>query len=145
PARKIGLCAEPADGIRGVLRSRVPRDERHGTARAAPAAGPCARVSLQRARHPRQATGRGTASRCACPGDCRGDHAPPGGRGELTPAEVLNLGDGHEGAARRVLGRYGLELRLVADGAPIPGSWWGEREAGLRGRALYARADTPLH
>lgn len=63
----------------------------------------------------------------------------------MTPAEVLNLGDGHEGAARGVLGRYGLELRLVTDNAPIPGSWWGEREAGLQGRVLYARADTPLH
>ncbi|HUG98401.1 MAG TPA: hypothetical protein VMQ83_04445 [Gammaproteobacteria bacterium] len=63
----------------------------------------------------------------------------------MTPAEVLNLGDGHESAAGGVLGRYGLELRLVADGAPLPGSWWGGREAGLQGRALYARADTPLH
>ncbi len=35
--------------------------------------------------------------------------------------------------------------QLLADGADIPGSYWGESEAGLRGNALFARADTPLH
>ena len=33
----------------------------------------------------------------------------------------------------------------VADGAAIPGSYWGESEAGLVGGELYARADTPVH
>ena len=27
----------------------------------------------------------------------------------------------------------------------FPGSYWGDSEAGLRGNALYVRADTPLH
>ncbi len=45
----------------------------------------------------------------------------------------------------RLLDRYGLELRLVAAQERIPGSYWGEREAGLRGERLYARLDTPLH
>src|SRR5262249_10349798 len=27
----------------------------------------------------------------------------------------------------------------------IPGSYWGEREAGLKGDRLYARLDTPIH
>src|SRR5262245_39888973 len=27
----------------------------------------------------------------------------------------------------------------------LPGSYWGESEAGLRGNVLYVRADTPLH
>ena len=44
-----------------------------------------------------------------------------------------------------VLDRYGLELQLVAPGEVIPGSYWGEREAGLIGRKIYARLDTPLH
>ena len=30
-------------------------------------------------------------------------------------------------------------------GEVIPGSYWGEREAGLIGSKLYARLDTPLH
>jgi hypothetical protein len=45
----------------------------------------------------------------------------------------------------RLLDRYGLELRLVAANEYIPGSYWGEREAGLKGDRLYARLDTPLH
>lgn len=45
----------------------------------------------------------------------------------------------------QLLGRYGLTLSLVAEGAVIPGSFWGDAEAGLRGNCLYVRADTPLH
>lgn len=44
-----------------------------------------------------------------------------------------------------VLGRYGLTLTLVAPEEVIPGSYWGESEAGLRGDQLYARLDTPVH
>lgn len=44
-----------------------------------------------------------------------------------------------------LLDRYGLDLVLVAAGEPIPGSHWGEREAGLIGSRLYTRLDTPLH
>ena len=33
----------------------------------------------------------------------------------------------------------------MAPGEVIPGSHWGEREAGLIGSKLYARLDTPLH
>lgn len=44
-----------------------------------------------------------------------------------------------------LLDRYGLELQLVAPEEVIPGSYWGEREAGLIGAKLYARLDTPLH
>lgn len=46
---------------------------------------------------------------------------------------------------RALLARFGLRLQQVAAGEPIPGSWWGEREAGLKGDALLAREDTPLH
>lgn len=44
-----------------------------------------------------------------------------------------------------LLARYRLDLVAVADGAPIPGSYWGEPEAGIVGSTVYARADTPLH
>jgi hypothetical protein len=33
----------------------------------------------------------------------------------------------------------------VDDGAPIPGSYWGEPEAGLVGATVFARGDTPVH
>jgi hypothetical protein len=45
----------------------------------------------------------------------------------------------------RLLQRYGLKLTLVGAGERIPGSYWGDSEAGLRGEHLYARADSPLH
>jgi hypothetical protein len=41
--------------------------------------------------------------------------------------------------------RYGVELRQLAAGETVPGSYWGESEAGLRGSDLFVRADTPLH
>ncbi len=44
-----------------------------------------------------------------------------------------------------LLSRYGLALTLVAPAEVIPGSYWGESEAGLKGDRLYARLDTPLH
>jgi hypothetical protein len=48
-------------------------------------------------------------------------------------------------AVALLLARYGIDLRLVAAAEPIPGSYWGESEAGLEGGTLYARLDTPLH
>jgi hypothetical protein len=44
-----------------------------------------------------------------------------------------------------LLARYGMQLRLVAPDESIPGSYWGESEAGLIGDVLHARLDTPLH
>ena len=44
-----------------------------------------------------------------------------------------------------MLERYGLALRLVAPQVVIPGSYWGESEAGLEASTLYARLDTPVH
>ncbi len=61
-----------------------------------------------------------------------------------TPAVVL-LHAIDRVALALLLGRYGLNLTLVAAGEAIPGSYWGDSEAGLRGDTLYARLDTPLH
>ena len=44
-----------------------------------------------------------------------------------------------------LLARYGIELTLSAPDEEIPGSYWGECEAGLSGERLYARLDTPVH
>ena len=44
-----------------------------------------------------------------------------------------------------LLSPYGLQLEWVIAAAPIPGSYWGESEAGLIGDRLYLRHDTPLH
>jgi hypothetical protein len=45
----------------------------------------------------------------------------------------------------RLLAGFGLDLRLVASAESIPGSYWGESEAGLQGSCLFVRIDTPLH
>ncbi|MBS0458243.1 MAG: hypothetical protein JSS44_13070 [Proteobacteria bacterium] len=58
---------------------------------------------------------------------------------------MLTLHDTGFSAPAALLARYGLNLIAVADGAPIPGSYWGEPEAGLIGTDVFARADTPVH
>ena len=44
-----------------------------------------------------------------------------------------------------LLDRYGLAFHLVSPGEIIPGSYWGEREAGLMGSKIFTRLDTPVH
>ncbi len=58
---------------------------------------------------------------------------------------MLHLAASNGSAVARLLHRYGLDLRQVEPGAEIPGSYWGESEAGLLGNTLLARSDTPLH
>lgn len=71
----------------------------------------------------------------------------PGGHVDAAmPApRVLALEDIDIADARSLLATHGLALTLVADGAPIPGSYWGECEAGVIGACVYARRDTPIH
>jgi hypothetical protein len=44
-----------------------------------------------------------------------------------------------------LLDRFALQLQLVAPEEVIPGSYWGEQEAGLIASRIYARLDTPVH
>ena len=48
-------------------------------------------------------------------------------------------------AVRELLHRYDLNLEIVGEGLPIPGSYWGQPEAGLIGTTVFARTDTPVH
>ena len=62
--------------------------------------------------------------------------------------EVLLLGSADSPlpqALAGLLAAQGLELRYLADHSPIPGSYWGESEAGLLGHVLLVRPDTPVH
>ena len=59
--------------------------------------------------------------------------------------DVLRLSDIRFEDASALLARYGLGLARVADSEPIPGSYWGECEAGLVGNVVHARGDTPVH
>lgn len=69
------------------------------------------------------------------------DHTEP----ETAPRDVLRCRDLPAGALADLLGRYGLVPEPVADGAPIPCSFWGEPEAGIEGRRVFVRGDTPVH
>jgi hypothetical protein len=59
--------------------------------------------------------------------------------------DVLRLRDSDLRSLERLLAGYGLELVEVESGKDIPGSFWGESEAGLKQNTLFARLDTPLH
>lgn len=49
------------------------------------------------------------------------------------------------GSLEALLQPMGLVLAQVGREALIPGSYWGESEAGLIGNVLHLRADTPVH
>jgi hypothetical protein len=60
-------------------------------------------------------------------------------------ADVVRVGPRAEDSIRGLVARYGAELVECAASETLPGSYWGDSEAGLRGSALHVRADTPLH
>ncbi|MGH8216423.1 MAG: hypothetical protein ACREPZ_12120 [Rhodanobacteraceae bacterium] len=59
--------------------------------------------------------------------------------------DVLRLADIGFEAPRALLAQHGLELVWVEDDSPIPGSFWGDPEAGVIASKVHARADTPVH
>lgn len=44
-----------------------------------------------------------------------------------------------------MLRRYGLTVEQISAEQAIPGSFWGDEEAGLRHNVVFAHADTPVH
>lgn len=58
---------------------------------------------------------------------------------------VIRCGDLPGDALEGVLSAYGIRSARVGAGEDIPGSYWGEPEAGLVGDCLYLRDDTPIH
>ncbi|MCW8931872.1 MAG: hypothetical protein OQL19_16765 [Gammaproteobacteria bacterium] len=44
-----------------------------------------------------------------------------------------------------LLSRYQLKINWVEDDSPIPGSWFGDPEAGIIKNQLFVRSDTPIH
>ena len=57
----------------------------------------------------------------------------------LTCAEI-NLHD-----LQALLGKFNLHINIVEDNQEIPGSWFGDSEAGIIKSQLYIRMDTPVH
>ncbi len=60
-------------------------------------------------------------------------------------ADVLILTQIDFAVIATLLAGYGLSIERVADGEKIPGSYWGEPEAGVIGEKVYVRGDTPVH
>ena len=58
---------------------------------------------------------------------------------------VLLCSDPQAAPLAELLARYGMQLFQVPAASPIPGSFWGDSEAGLVGNRLFVRPDTPLH
>ena len=63
----------------------------------------------------------------------------------LNPKDVLRLTDVEIAPVSELLSKYGLSLTITPADSEIPGSFWGDEEAGLVGDELLARTDTPLH
>ena len=63
------------------------------------------------------------------------------------PSEALVLRVSESGwrSLATLFAEAGLTIEPVPPGSPIPGSHWGDDEAGLIGHTLYARPDTPVH
>ena len=59
--------------------------------------------------------------------------------------DVLHVGDRPFKVLADLLARHDLQLHHVADGEKIPGSFWGEPEAGVIAHNVYVRGDTPIH
>ena len=64
---------------------------------------------------------------------------------DSTMTTVFTCADLDDGVLTALLGRYGLTVEWLPPGMTIPGSYWGEREAGLIGDRLLVRDDTPVH
>jgi hypothetical protein len=58
---------------------------------------------------------------------------------------VVTLAELDRGEVAALAASYGARLVELAPHATIPGSYWGDSEAGLVGDAVYVRADTPAH
>jgi hypothetical protein len=63
----------------------------------------------------------------------------------LEIADVVRVGAEAHPSIVELVQRYGVKLLERAATETLPGSYWGQSEAGLLGNALYVRADTPLH
>lgn len=61
------------------------------------------------------------------------------------PTDVINCHYELQKTLSSLLARYNIEVISLADTETIPGSFFGEREAGLIGHQLFLRQDTPVH
>ncbi len=65
--------------------------------------------------------------------------------GVSDPTDVINCDPAMRQRLHHLLSCYGIQIVPVSGNEAIPGSFFGEREAGLIGHKLYLRDDTPVH
>ena len=65
--------------------------------------------------------------------------------GEQFEPTVARLKDVNAAEVDALLSAYGARLVKMEPGREIPGSYWGESEAGLIENDVFVRADTPVH
>jgi len=58
---------------------------------------------------------------------------------------MLFCSDKQKTSLETLLRRYQLQVNWLDNNAAIPGSWFGEPEAGLIKNQVYVRPDTPVH
>lgn len=59
--------------------------------------------------------------------------------------DILYCGQLKSNTIAILLQRYSIQLVIVENNQDIPGSYWGDSEAGLIDNRLYVRPDTPVH
>ena len=64
---------------------------------------------------------------------------------DIAVPDVLCVRDLPFAVLSDLLAGHDLQLHYVADGEKIPGSFWGEPEAGVIAHNVYVRGDTPIH
>ena len=55
------------------------------------------------------------------------------------------ISDINFGELQSLLAKFGLQVNSVDSNEKIPGSYWGEPEAGIIGNQLYVKSETPVH
>lgn len=58
---------------------------------------------------------------------------------------MLTVADLPAQALQNLLSTYSIIVESVPNNGPIPGSFWGDSEAGLIKNILYVRPETPVH
>lgn len=66
-------------------------------------------------------------------------------KSHLSDMAVLCVNDVGTTELAALLEQYGLELVLQQPDEAITGSFWGDAEAGVVGRSVFVRLDTPVH
>lgn len=63
----------------------------------------------------------------------------------MTTGRDMHLARDYLQPLAEVLRAFGLDWVRIPDNETIPGSYWGEPEAGLIGTRIFFRGDTPVH